>query len=952
MHKICRPGSSEPATFLPCHRHFAFLLACALLLVLGSCGGGGMPGRSGLDSDERLQSAPALPEATRTVPARPASPGAAGSLGAPSELARGASFVDSDRFHTGAEFDGGLPSNRVTAVAPFLQFSPINGSTSADLEKSSYAVFSYALDGFSGALNIKNAFQSAPSAGTGFIGLANWTSDRWEWFSIEAGTQQDFGDSAPYVRASDGAVLVVLLVVRQPATLSYLRVGGNIAPQVSAIDVSPGTTVVVGGTATFTATAQDLDGSIASYDWDLDGQAGYETLGASASAQFSYPAEGEVTPRVRVNDNDGGSTEFSGPAVTVIPAAQNDPPVAALQSDSLGGNAPMTINFDASASMDPDGSIVSYEWDFDGDGAFLAGDTTAVPTTSHLYDSSGDFNAAVRVTDDLGATDTASVLITIGASTNQAPVALFQPDYYFADAPLDVQIDASLSSDPDGNVVKYEWDWDNNGSFEEDAGASAQVSHSFPNPGVYPVTLRVTDDGGDTDTVTVTLFSDNGASGYDDLEPHDDAANAQPLPGIGFKQWDGRIGDGDTDPEDEADWYSFNLDALEAVHITMSFIDADCDIDMKLFASDGTTELDSSTGTTDTETLDYATSSPGTFLLRVYKFTSEPLAVADYTLNADRTDGTLPEAVLTADVNSGSIPLTVNFDASGSYDPGGGTITSYDFDYDGNGTWDTTGDSDGLVSRAYTSVGVFNATVRVHSSLGFTDTAVYPITTDDSQGNSPTADIQANVTSGNIALTVNFDASGSTAPGGGSISNYEWDLDGNGIFESDTDAVATQTATYFKTGTYNATVRVTSNLGITDTASISITASGTMDEIEPNNAFGSSQALPLMPFNGFFCDLGPGGNDGGNEDWYSFTLNAPATVSLTMNLHDNFGDLDMKLYASDGTTEEGSSTGTDNDEAISVALDAGTYYVKCYVFSSNTTNGPGRGGYELVGGVS
>ncbi len=940
-------GSASPLSRLS-----ALGLAFAAALALGACGGGG----GGFDPEliARPEAKEGTPEvaATRTVPARRASPGeSAGGLASPSVLARDASFVDSDRFKTGAEYDNGLPSNRVTAAAPFLQFTPINGSTGAALDKSAYAIFGYSLSGFTGDLSIKNSFQTAPSAGAGFIGLANWTSDRWDWFSAEAGTQQDFGASDPYVRGADGAVLVVVMVVRQPAALTYVRVGGNIAPEVSAIDLSPGDTAVVGGTVTFTAQALDHDGTIASYDWDLDGQPGYESLGGTSSAQFSYPAEGQYTPKVRVNDNDGASTEFTGPTVTIIPAAQNEPPVADIQSDSLGGTAPLTVNFDASASTDPDGSITKYEWDFDGDSIYDQ-DSGTTATVAHLYPGAGDFNVTVRVTDDLGATDTASVLISIGASTNQAPVALFQPDYFFADAQLDVQIDASDSSDPDGSIVKYEWDWDNNGSFEEDAGASPTTNHSFPAPGTYPVTLRVTDDGGDSDTVTVTLYSDNGSSGYDDLEPHDDAASAQALPGIGFKQWDGRIGDGDVDPEDEADWYSFSLDALEAVHITMDFVDADCDIDMKLFAADGTTELDSSTGTTDTETLDYATSVAGSFLLRVYKFTSEPLAVADYTLNADRTDGTLPEAVLTADVNSGSIPLTVNFDASGSYDPGGGTITSYDFDYDGNGTWDTTADSDGLVSHSYTSVGVFNATVRVHSSLGFTDTAVYPITTDDSNGNSPTADIDADVTSGNIALTVNFDASGSTAPGGGTIDNYEWDLDGNGVFESDTNAVATISATYFKTGTFNATVRVTSNLGITDTASISVTASGSMDELEPNNAFSSGQALPVMPFSGFFCDLGPGGNDGGNEDWYTFTLAAPATVTLTMNLHDNFGDLDMKLYASDGTTEEGSSTGTDNDEVITKALAAGTYHVKCYVFSSNTTNGPGHGGYELVASTS
>jgi hypothetical protein len=90
-----------------------------------------------------------------------------------------------------------------------------------------------------------------------------------------------------------------------------------------------------------------------------------------------------------------------------------------------------------------------------------------------------------------------------GPPPNQVPLAIFSPSTSNGAAPLDVDFDASTSSDPDGTIVAWNWDF---GDFS--TGSGQTVSHSFEDPGSYTVTLSVTDNRGavsSSDTV-ITVF--------------------------------------------------------------------------------------------------------------------------------------------------------------------------------------------------------------------------------------------------------------------------------------------------------------------------------------------------------------------------------------------------------------------------------------------------------------
>ncbi|HEU4944787.1 MAG TPA: LamG-like jellyroll fold domain-containing protein, partial [Solirubrobacterales bacterium] len=89
--------------------------------------------------------------------------------------------------------------------------------------------------------------------------------------------------------------------------------------------------------------------------------------------------------------------------------------------------------------------------------------------------------------------------------TNKRPQAVLSASPNPAAANEEVTLDGSESSDPDGTIVKYQWDLDGNGSFETDTGATPTAASEYPEEGEIEVGLRVLDDDFATDVATETL---------------------------------------------------------------------------------------------------------------------------------------------------------------------------------------------------------------------------------------------------------------------------------------------------------------------------------------------------------------------------------------------------------------------------------------------------------------
>ena len=173
------------------------------------------------------------------------------------------------------------------------------------------------------------------------------------------------------------------------------------------------------------------------------------------------------------------------------PAAVNAPPVASFTSSTNAA----TATFDATASSDPDGTIAGYAWDF-GDGTNGTG-----ATPSHTYSVSGTYHVKLTVTDNGGATGSTTNDVSVTVPANQPPTASFTA----TPTNLSVAFDGSGSSDPDGSIASYSWDFGDGSA----AGSGVTPQHTYAAPGTYQVTLTVTDNQGATGSVTkaVTVTS-------------------------------------------------------------------------------------------------------------------------------------------------------------------------------------------------------------------------------------------------------------------------------------------------------------------------------------------------------------------------------------------------------------------------------------------------------------
>jgi FG-GAP repeat/PKD domain len=110
---------------------------------------------------------------------------------------------------------------------------------------------------------------------------------------------------------------------------------------------------------------------------------------------------------------DTGDQSASGSAYVFTKGGGNAPPVAGFTWTPSNPEPNQTINFDASASYVPQGSIILYEWDWDSDGVYEESHTT--PTATHTWASEYNYGVTLRVTDNSNATGTKSMAVWVGS---------------------------------------------------------------------------------------------------------------------------------------------------------------------------------------------------------------------------------------------------------------------------------------------------------------------------------------------------------------------------------------------------------------------------------------------------------------------------------------------------------------------------------------------------------
>ena len=249
--------------------------------------------------------------------------------------------------------------------------------------------------------------------------------------------------------------------------------------------------------------SSDQDGQIATWQWSFgDGR-----VGQGEQVQHTYDAEGQYTAILVVTDDDGASASDLV-QVEVSVGVENLLPVADAGDDRVVHHN-VEATFDAGRSFDPDGRIALYEWDF-GDGEEAEG-----LVVTHTFDELGTYEVRLTVTDARGAQDSDTLQVRVNA-----------PPFAHAGSNREVTMgqeamfSAAASTDEDGEIVGYRWDFGDGETAEGDS-----VRHTWERPGSYFVRLVVTDDDGATDDalILVTVLSE----GADNLPPSAEAGPDQ-----------------------------------------------------------------------------------------------------------------------------------------------------------------------------------------------------------------------------------------------------------------------------------------------------------------------------------------------------------------------------------------------------------------------------------------
>ena len=280
----------------------------------------------------------------------------------------------------------------------------------------------------------------------------------------------------------------------------------NVAPTANP---GPSQNVVVGAVVSMDGSAsKDSDGGSLTFKWALIGK----PIGSAASLtnptypnpKFTADLAGNYVVSLVVNDGKANSTVAT---VSVTATVANAAPVA---NAGVNQNVVIasTVTLDGTASTDANNDSLSYKWVLQSkpatSSATLAAATSAKPTFK--ADVAGTYVATLVVSDGKANSELAAVSI-LASATNLAPVAKPGVNQSVVTG-TKVSVDASASSDPNGDSITYRWSL-----LFKPAGSTATLSSATTASatftadlaGTYLVGLTVNDGKVDSPVVVLTV---------------------------------------------------------------------------------------------------------------------------------------------------------------------------------------------------------------------------------------------------------------------------------------------------------------------------------------------------------------------------------------------------------------------------------------------------------------
>jgi PKD repeat protein len=287
----------------------------------------------------------------------------------------------------------------------------------------------------------------------------------WDWGD---GSQAGQGARASHTYATAGSPRVALTVTdalgaRNTTARDVNVTLGNQPPTAAFTATSEGLVLTVDANA-----SRDPEGEALDFVWNWgDGTPD----GHGVRATHAYASAGRPTVVLTLTDPESAGAQSSQ---TVRVRLASTPPTAALTLRAEG----LDVVADGTGSTAEGPLTYAWQW---GDGAQTAG-----ATTRHVYERPGTYNVTLTVTDDAGATATATRGIAVGST---APLA---PTFTLGTFGLALEVEANDPGLPPGDPGTFTWTWGDGSA----GGSGASATHTYAASGTYVVTLRVADAGG------------------------------------------------------------------------------------------------------------------------------------------------------------------------------------------------------------------------------------------------------------------------------------------------------------------------------------------------------------------------------------------------------------------------------------------------------------------------
>ncbi|NQX98937.1 MAG: PKD domain-containing protein, partial [Flavobacteriales bacterium] len=336
-----------------------------------------------------------------------------------------------------------------------------------------------------GSLADFSALTVCEGSTTNFIdgSLPNGTVVNWDWDFDNDGTVDNTNQNPNFTFPNAGTYSVSLSVSG----------AGNSCPHDTIIDVivSPvpivnfsASTECFGTITTFIDSSNISSGTITNWNWDFDNNGTVDNTNQNPTNVFSSAGTHTVNLSVGV----GSCTHDTTLTVVVKPS-----PIANFTTNLTSVCLGTSIVFNSTSSAVFPSVIDSLQWDFDNDGTI----DDITPSTTYTYSSIGNHTITL-VTYSNGCVDDTTIVITVVPGT----VADFSADTVCAGSITNF-VDGSI---PNGTVVNWGWDFDNNGTIDN---SNQNPSFTFSNAGTYSVSLSVSGVGGSCphDTVIDIIVS-------------------------------------------------------------------------------------------------------------------------------------------------------------------------------------------------------------------------------------------------------------------------------------------------------------------------------------------------------------------------------------------------------------------------------------------------------------